>query len=369
MADNSIFRQLGVDGALQTFLDSRLDKFNQAWYKNYFSFSAPQLSLSYTAVLGESVITTAASVVSRDAETPLRARQAIAKLSGEIPAIKVMRKLNESHVRDYMALQELSNISDKAKADQVWKLIWDDSKYVADSVDKRIDVMCAQALSTGKINIDSDTNPDGIVLPAIDLLHPDENKTNASVDWATSSTSKPIEDISAVVDKAAGTGLMFEKIIMDAKAYALFAKSAQVKDSVSAFFGITKSASSSATAPITLDRINEYMMASRLPVIEVVNIKVAIEKNGVSSVMNPWEEANVAFVPAGNLGEIKNAVAVEETRPVEKVVYAKKENTLISKWSNNEPFGEWTKAELNAFPALTAINQIHLLSTNAGFTL
>lgn len=369
MAENSIFRQLGVDGALQVFLDSRLDKFNQAWFKNYFNFSAPQLSLSYTAVLGENVITTAASVVSRDAETPLRARQAIAKLSGEIPAIKVMRKLNESHVRDYMALQELSNISDKAKADQVWKLIWDDAKYVADSVDKRLDVMCAQAISTGKINIDVDTNPDGISLPPIDLLHPNQNKVNAVESWADSAKAKPIHDITTVVEKASAVGLVFDKIIMDAKGYALFSKANEVKDSVSAFFGITKSASSSATAPITLDRINEYMMASRLPMIEIVNIKVAIEKNGVSTIMNPWAETNVAFVPAGNLGEIKNAIAVEETRPVEKVVYAKKENTLISKWSNNEPFGEWTKAELNAFPALTAINQIFLLNTAKAFSL
>lgn len=369
MADNSIFKQLGSPEALQVFLDSRLDKFNQPWHKQYFGFAAPQLSLTYSAVLGENIVTTAASVVSRDAETPLRARQALAKLSGEIPAIKVMRKLNESHVRDYDALQSIPNITDKTKADQVWKLIWDDAKYVADSVDKRLDMFAAQAVSSGKITIDINTNPDGIVLPPVDLLHPNANKTNASVSWATSATATPIQDIAAVVSQAQGQGFSYSKMIMDLATYNLFIKAKEVVDSVSLFFGITKSASSSATAPITQERVNQYLQASNLPIIEVVNIRVAIEKDGLRTVVNPWDVANVAFVPDGQLGEIKNALAVEETRPVEKVVYAKKENTLISKWRDNEPFGEWTKAELNAFPALTAINQIGLLSTTKAFTL
>ena len=44
---------------------------------------------------------------------------------------------------------------------QALKLIWDDTKYVADSVDKRLDHLVLQGISTGKISINVDNNPDG----------------------------------------------------------------------------------------------------------------------------------------------------------------------------------------------------------------
>jgi hypothetical protein len=48
--------------------------------------------------------------------------------------------------------------------------------------------------------------------------------------------------------------------------------------------------------------------------------------------------------------------------PVEKVSYATYNHALLSKWQDNDPWGEFTAVELNAFPALDTIDNIFILN-------
>lgn len=358
--ENSIFGEYSDN--LQVMIDTRMEKFVQPWYKTYFPFGITQMSLTYTTVLGETALASAASVVSRDGETPLRRREALNKLSGEMPAIKVMRKLNESHYREYMTLQG-TTVPDNEKKNQALKLIWDDTKYVSDSVDKRIDHLVLQGISTGKISINVDNNPDGLVIEDIDLGMPAENKIEGSV-WADAASATPITDIEDVVNAATDLGRTFAKMLMTRKTLINMLATKQAKEILGTFFGLNAKVMQGATAPLTIERVNEYMTAAQYPQIEVVDVRIPIEKDGVKTTVSPFADEVVAFIPEGQLGEIKNAFAVEELSPVEKVSYAKKDKTLISKWKQNEPFGEWTKAELNGFPSFSAINQIFLLDVS-----
>lgn len=363
----SVFGSVADQETTQIMIDTRLEKFNQPWYSKYFSFALPQISLTYTTVLGNSVITPAASFVTRDGETPLRSRETLQSLTGKIPPIKVMRDLDEEKYRNYMVLQDMKAIKDNEKKNQALKLIWDDLKYVTEAVDKRLDYTVAEAISTGTITITADNNPDGIVVGTIELEMPAENKINASTDWSDAANSKPITDITNLVNGAYAKGKTFAKMLIDNTAFLQFMQSKEVKDTVGTFFGLSAAARNSQTAPLTSDRINEYMTAAKLPIFEIVDIRVPIEKDGEVSILQPFKAANIAFIPDGNLGEIKNALAMEEMKPVEHVTYNKKGRTLISKWSNNEPWGEWTKAELNAFPVVDTIKYIYLLSTTGDF--
>ncbi|QGN24605.1 hypothetical protein GJV56_18780 [Elizabethkingia anophelis] len=366
--ETTMFGNVVDQETLQIMIDTRAEKFNAPWYKQYFTFAVPQLSLTYSSVLGTSTITPAAPFATRDGETQLAARERLEKMTGEIPPIKYMRDLNEEQVRNYKVLQALQGVTDQDKKMQALKLIWDDVKYVSESVDNRLNLTAAQAISTGKINITADNNPLGIVVGEIDLKMPAENKVNASNDWSDAAASKPITDIIGVVNKASDKGLLFAKILIERSAMFNFLQSKEVKETVGTFFGLSAAARSSQTAPLTIDRINEYMTAAKLPVFEVTDIRVAVQKDGKDSIIKPFEESNLAFIPEGNLGEIKNALAMEEMEPVEKVIYAKNNRTLISKWKQNEPFKEWTKAELNAFPVVGAIKYIFLLSTTKSFS-
>jgi len=365
--ETTVFGSVVDQETLQLMIDTRLDKFNTPWYSKYFDFALPQVSLTYSSVLGNSVITPAASYVTRDGETPLRSRETLQSINGKIPPIKVMRDLDEEQYRNYKVLQEMKAITDQNKKNQALKLIWDDMKYVAEAVDKRLDFTVAEMVSTGKITITEDNNPDGIVVGEVDLQMPDENKVNADVAWSNVATSKPITDIVNLVNEASARGISFAKMLIDKGTLLNFMQSKEVKDTVGTFFGLSAAARTSQTAPLTTDRINEYMTAAELPVFEIADIRIPIEKDGNSTIFKPFEAANVAFIPDGKLGEIKNALAMEEMEPVKNVIYTTKGRTLISKWNQNEPFKEWTKAELNAFPVVNTIKYIYLLSTTKDF--
>ncbi|WP_018674846.1 major capsid protein [Riemerella columbina] len=358
MAELSVFGAYAEN--MQTLIDTRQDKFNQPWFTKYFDWDTPQISLDYTSVLGEAVINAMATVVARDSETPLATREALAKITGEIPAIKRMIPLNENQYRHYMSLLNMPGVKDQQKKMQALKLIWDDVKKVVDAVYNRIDYLALQAVSTGKIDINIDNNPDGIIVPDIDLQMPSENKTTVSTSWSDANNATPIQDIQNIVN--ASNSDVAKVLITKTKMLEMM-RTKEVRDTLGAFFGLTKASTSAETAPLTLSRLNKYMAESEMPVFEVVDKKVSVEKNGVPTITSPFEAKNIAFIPDGKLGVIKNALAVEEMNPVEHIKYANSGRVLVSKWKQNEPFREYTKAECNAWPVIEAINSIRILTT------
>ncbi|SHJ05785.1 Phage major capsid protein E [Cruoricaptor ignavus] len=362
MAELSVFGNLASGQSMKYLIDSRSEKFNQPWYINYFDWDIPQINLDFTTVLGESVISVAASIVARDAETPLRSRAALAKLTGEIPAIKQMLTLNENQYRNYRALQSMQGVSDTQRRDQALKLVWDDVKKSVDSIHNRLDLLCLQAVSTGMIDINIDNNPDGIVVPKINLLMPDANKQDAKKAW-TAADADPIADIQSLVNAAGDNGYTFGKILMDASKFASFVTNGNVLKTLNAFSGYDRT--NGANVPATLNRVNQFFTENQMPTIEIIQRRVAIEKDGIPTAVNPFEAKNIVFIPDGKLGTIKNALAVEEMNPVKNIEYATQGRILVSKWSQNEPWREYTKAECNAFPSLDAINNIFILKTEA----
>lgn len=348
---------------LQVMVDSSLDKFAPMWFPQYFDWGIPQTSLNFTGVIGRSRIEAAASVIARGSASPLRSRAALEKYSGDIPAIAEKFAMDEQDYRDFMTLQAL-NVSDNVKKNQLLSLMFGDVKKAGDSAMKRLDIMTLEAVSTGKISLDITNNPDGVVLAnPIDLLMPALNKKNAAVTWNTAASATPLVDINTMIDYQTSRGVRIEKMLMTRSTFLKMTKTTEVKDAVGTFIG----ARSVTKVMPTLDNMNDFLVANQLPVIELVDQAIGIEKDGVISTIRPFKDENVAFIPGGKLGKVHNAIAIEEMRPVESVAYAKFNNALISKWAQNEPFLEYTKVELNAFPGVDTIDAIGLLSTTVGF--
>lgn len=346
---------------LQMIVDKRLDAFETPWFTKYFDFDVPQMSLDFVSVIGRSRIEAAASVTTRGSRSPLRSRANLEKLSGTIPPIQVKYQMLENDLRNYMTLQTLP-VSDEVKKKAALDLIFGDTKKVGDAAMKRIDAFVLEAISTGQITLTTTNNPDGQVAPtAIDLLIPDFNTTNGAITWATAASATPITDIAKVVNDHSAKGNTFEKILMSWTVWQLMIATTQVKDLYSAFLG----KANNKVIP-TLDTVNDFLRGQQLPTIELVNKPIGIETDGVISVIYPFATTVAVFIPGGKLGVIKNAIAAEEMNRVEKVAYAKFNNALISKWQENEPWSEYTKSELNAFPAVEAIDGIHIL-TVTGF--
>lgn len=350
--EKSIFGQQSEQ--LQLFLDTRLEKYNKPWYSAYFDWATPQMALTFADILVEENINAMASIVERDSVTPVRSREALQKITGEIPAIREKIALSESQMREFLTMQQLQNVNDQTKRLQALRLIWDDTKKVVDSINNALDYLALQAVSKGEIEFKNAEFSIG----KIDLLMPSTNKKSVGTAWSDP-TAKILTDI---IDAIQGADTSFAKILISKTKYLQLMKNKEVREVLGSFFGLSKTAATSQTAPLTLDRLNQYMEASKLPQFEIVDKKVKVE--GEKTLIEPFEGKNLAFIPEGKLGVIRNAFAVEELRPpVDNTNYALVGRTLVSKWSEKEPFREWTKAECNAFPSVTAINQIHLLTT------
>ncbi|MBC9913183.1 major capsid protein [Chitinophaga varians] len=357
----SIFGQYAE--SMQLMIDRSQDRFGPTWFQNYFTWAPPQVGLTFTSIIGASRIEAAASVVSRDSETPLRSRGQLTKLSGEIPAIRQMFKMEESDYRDYLVMQNMP-VPETTRRDQMLDMIFNDVLKCGKAVMKRLDYMTLQAVSTGEIDLSALNNPDGIILnEPLDLLMPSGNKSQAAVSWSNPTTATPIADIEATVEKATEAGRAIGKILMSKLLWSKFKKAKEVIDTMAAFlYGPKPGSGFNPTAITSLTNVNNYLSENLLPVIEIVDQVIGIEKNGIISPQRPFSDNNAVFIPAGPLGVIKNAIAIEEAKPVEGVSYAKFQQALISKWSANEPFGEWTKGDLNAFPSLDTIDGIFLLT-------
>lgn len=349
--------------SLQAIIDNSLDRFAPNWYPKYFGWAPAQQTLTFTSVVGASRIEAAASIVNRSSEAPLRARSEMSKYQGEIPAIKQKFSMREGDYRDFLALQA-SSLDEAAKKAQLLDFLFDDVKKAGSAPHKRLDIMVLQAISTGKISLTVDNNPDGIILKEdLDLLMPLENKlsvtTTAERKWRNPLTSTPLTDITNVVTQARLKGHSFEKILMSMTQAMQLAKSKEVIDSLISFNQLQKGA-----AIATIAKVNEYLLANLLPPIELVDEVIGIEKDGIINTFRPWQEGNISFIPSGKLGVIKNAVCLEQMQPVQHVNYAVYNRALLSKWQENDPWAEFTAVELNAFPAFEAIDKVYILNVD-----
>lgn len=254
------------------------------------------------------------------------------------------------------------NTDDAIKKGQLLDLLWGDVKKMGDSGHKRLDIMALEAVSTGQISLTVENNPDGIILTdPVDLLMPLGNKKTVDISWGTAATATPIADIEGVLESARARGIRFAKMLMSYSLWLKFKRTKEVLDTLSAYYYGPK-AQGNPIAISTLDKVNEYLSANQLPIIEIVDEYIGIEKDGMVNTIQPFSQTNVSFVPAGQLGVIKNAVAIEQLQPVPNVTYGTYNRALISKWKENEPFTEYTKVELNAFPAVDAIDSMYLLT-------
>lgn len=358
----SVFGNLASNQNLQALIDNSIDAFqNESIWRRYLDWGLPQMELSFATVIGRSRIEAAASIVDPDSPAPLRGRSALEQLEGKIPTMKQAFSLNQS---DYRALLNLQNlpIPDNAKKQQLIQKLFNDVRNASVSTDRRLDIMFLQAVSTFQIDLSLTFNPDGVAFGTVNLLAKDEQKRTVGVTWveANAATADPFKDIEAVVAYAASTGRSFSEIWIDQELWLTIKNFDKVKSALSGYMN----PGSNKNFVVTLDRVNEYLAANKQPIIKVVNERRGIEKDGKVQTINPFKKENVVFVPAGKLGMVHNAICIEEVEPVAGVNYAKYDRTLLSKYRDNNPWMEYTQVELNAFPALEAIDGIFILQSD-----
>lgn len=357
----SFFGAFASQPALQALIDNTLDTLQaQSLWRSFLDEGTPQASLTFEQVIGRSRINAAASVVDIDAPHPLRGNNKLETYTGKIPTMKQAFTLDQAEIRELKALEESQLLNSNGAVTALIKKLYDHVSLASVAGDKRIDIILLQAISTLTVDLGASLNPDGVAFGTIDLLPKTYQKQGVPVVW-TDPASKPIDDIENYIDNIATTfGRSFSRILMSKPMWLKFKKNAQVIDLLKSFFNIGKS---NGTYSVTLSNVNEMFTQNLWPNIEIINDVAGIESDGSVSPIRAFNDNNLAFLPAGNIGVLKNAWPIEQLMPIPNKTYAFFGPTMVSKWLDDAPFREFTAMDMNAFPALNT-DAIFLLKTD-----
>ena len=357
MERQSLLKEINSGANLQYLVDRTADRYRPVLWPNFFSWKN-STSITYETIIGDASNAAAASVVSYDSAAPIRTRKSIRKLTGEIPSIREKFQMTEKDMQDYLRMSTGLN----ADAKSILDLIYADVKNTGEAPHKRLDIFALEALSTGQIVLSTTTNPDGMVTEsAIDFGMPAANKKKVVAVWdaVDKATVKPITDIMAVVEAGATAGGVFDRMFMRRSVF----NNMKLANEVSSYVTGYKIGTGTNKVNLTLALLNEFLLGEGLPRIVLVEASIDIEKDGVTSAINPWDDENVTFVPAGSMGDMLNAPIIERIFPAKHVTYAEYNRVLLKKWSETDPVKEYTACELNAFPSWKNVDKCYIMDS------
>ena len=335
-------------------LNSRTVK--PVYFPNFFGIKQ-KTSLKWETLSGEKGAPVIADVISFDASAPQKKREVIGKMSGDIPKTAIKRGMNESEWNEYQQLS--NNVQGDAELKSILDLAFADLDFVYNGVRGRFEWWTMQLMSKGGFVLNS-TNNNGVVTEEfVGCGMPTDNKKTTSVDWANLTTADGLQDIEDVIVAASATGVSIGFVIMRSSDFSLLKKQKSTGDKLKSWINNTSKVT------VTKDLINEYLKAQEKPVtIVIVDPSVRIEDAAHNrTTINPWEAKRICFVENLQVGDIQHGpIAGENSEAYKKLaITAKQDFVLTSKWSELEPFKEWTKAEANAIPVINDPDAMFIL--------
>ncbi len=316
-------------------------------------------SLKWETLAGEKGAPVMADVISFDASAPQKTREVISKLSGDIPKIAVKRGMNEGDYNEYKQLERDA----QGDADQMalLDLAFKDQDFVYNAVRARLEWICMQMMSRGGLHLSAKNNGGVVTAEFVGCGMPKKNQMVSAMDWSNTAADG-LQDIEDVITKASENGVTIRYVVMHVADFSLLKKQKSTFDRLKAWVNSTSK------ILVTKQLINEYLSEQEIPVqIVTVNPAVRIENaNHQRETVNPWQRKRICFLEDLNVGTIQHGpIAAESSAALQKTaIMVKQEYVLITKWSELEPFKEWTKAEANAFPVIDDPDALYILKAD-----
>lgn len=293
-----------------------------------------------------------ASVHGFDTKAEIGSREGFEQLEMEKMLIKRQLPIKER------MLIELNNPRNQQEFEQLIAQLYNDVKILTMGVLARCEAMKMEVLSKGQITIDE--NDVQIVL---DYKVPDEHKETLldTALWSDTENSDPIGDIQRWSDTIIDdTGVTPEYALTSNKVVSLLKKNDSVQLAING--------QNYAGKLVTLTDINTLLLSLGLPVIQTYDEQYKKETHDPSS---PFEKARYldedrfVMFPNENLGN-----GVFGDTPESRLLITKgfdvssMGNVTITRYSTEDPAGEWTKATglfVPTFPAYKNVFQAVVL--------
>lgn len=358
---SSIFGELTKNVQIRFDAVSEHNKklFDNVLFEKYLDWDVPTIGLDFEELIGQYNITVAAPTIGDNAKEPILNSEGLETVKEKILNHAITLPMTIQDYRKVLALLDSKSLGDRAKTEQLVKLMWGNVTNVTSAILAKLDLIFLGALSNkGKFTFDSTTNPEGGVKGDIDYNQPLENIKYATNIWNTANqaTVDCFGDIQKVLD-AANDKVEFAEILCSPSVITYMCRSTLIKKMV---WGTDKSA-----RIVQLKDLNDYMQQNGFPVFNPIRRTVRIQNGAQVNPLNPWNSDSLVFVPSGKLGVVKNAWANNELRPEAGVAYSNHGRIRVSQWgigeTQNSNGVEFTKAECFALPVITEMNGIYTL--------
>lgn len=359
--ERSLLKEL-TKANVEAYVNAAKEQYLKRLFWPQFFPLKPTTQLTWESLSGSSGAPVMADVVEYNATAPLKTRRTVGKANGDIPKIAIKRKMDEKDYNDYLVLK--SNALGDANKSALLDIVFNDIDFALQGVYARTEFLAMQALSYGSISLTTSNNNGIVTTTAVDFGIPSANKTAAAVSWATAASATPIADITGIVETARAAGYDLNYIVMNRATLRLMLAATEVKDKFAFFQRIT----ASRKAELSQSDLNSMLEAYMLPKVVVVDSSVRFENSAHTlSTVSPWKAGYIALIPDLKVGQfLHGPIAEENSEALRKTaIMTKTQHVLITKWSEIEPFGEYTKGQANAFPRFTDVNGIYLMKHDA----
>lgn len=295
----------------------------------------------------------AADVVALDSELPLKSRDSIEVVRGDIPKIGMKLYLTEKQMKDIDAM-----IAQNVPLEIIIQNIFADVARCIEGVWDRIEDIFLSELSHG-VGVSERNNGTGI---RIDMNFYEANQFLVSSLWS-GATATPLTDIQKIIDKSVNDGNVITEAYADDTALNLLYKSSEVRAQYAFDGGVAMTGAT--TVPI-LDfaKVQQIFQTKWGIKLNRVSRSIKTEINGEKKNHSPWKKGNITFVCDDELGSLVWTNVAEASRPVEGVTYQTADDFILAKkYSTTDPLREFTASEAMVVPVLNNVDRIYTLDT------
>lgn len=322
--------------------------------------------LTWKMLEGQAGLKIAADLVARGSSINKKTRNAISKISGDIPKIAISRDKQEDELTEYDIMLAMASTNPDLKA--IVEFWAEDTQFCWTGVAARAEWIALKQISLGKVKFSNTNNASVVTEYDIDYQMPAAQKFGVNTVY-DAFAGKPItKDIPAALAKGKAIGATYKFMMMNSTTLAKFVAQEEV---IKACAGFAQNALSIQQTPSLAD-VNTMLLRNvafkGLQIIEI-DQDITIElTDGVRTTGNPFEDDVILFSESKVLGKthwkrpidmnIQNSVSL-------KVMNG---HTLIKKYSEESPIREITEGIANIFPAWNLAGRSVLMQTNHAST-
>lgn len=294
-----------------------------------------------------------ADVISLDSSLPIKSRDSIEVVNGEIPKLGMKMYMTENQVKKIDSL--IAQNFNGRYTNVIVNNLFQDVPRCIESIYERIEAILQSEMSSG-IGLADKSTGTGV---RIDLNFQNDHKFGVGARWNTAN-GKALDDLQKVFDKADADG----NVITDIYADDTWLKEFYANDQVKTQYAFNLGFAGSNIPVLSLEQAQDVLMRKFGVTLHRVARKFKTELNGVRTNMTSWANGVASFVCDQRIGSLVWTNTVESTRPVEGVLYQTVDDfILVSQYAENDPWREFTASQAMAVPILNNVDRIYLLDS------